>query len=104
MGATLDMHERPFEVVIPWPDGGLAHFWRENDAPGVPWYGPAIFGLGRYVGASVADSDFAAFQGSSVKTLEVIAVTDGGQVEHWWRENGGAFIWHKAATLFEDGI
>lgn len=122
MGATLDMHERPdaspsggffiqsragesgnFEVVIPWPDGGLAHFWRENDAPGAPWHGPAIFSSGQYVGASVADSDFAAFRSSSIKNLEVIAVTEGGQVEHWWRENGGAFIWHKAATLFEDG-
>lgn len=120
--STLDMHERPnaspsggffiqsragesgnFEVVIPWPDGGLAHFWRENDAVGAPWHGPAIFGSGRYFGASVADSDFAAFQSSSIKNLEVIAVTEGGQVEHWWRENGGAFIWHKAATLFEDG-
>ena len=122
MGTTLDMHERPdaspsggffiqsrageagnFEVVIPWPDGGLAHFWRENDVPSAPWHGPAIFSSGQYVGASVADSDFAAFQSSSIKNLEVIAVTEGGQVEHWWRENGGAFIWHKAATLFEDG-
>ncbi len=120
--ATLDMHERPdaspsggffiqsragksgnFEVVIPWPDGGLAHFWRENDAPSLPWHGPAIFGSGRYVGVSVTDSDFAAFRSSSIKNLEVIAVTEGGKVEHWWRENGGAFIWHKAATLFEDG-
>lgn len=30
-----------FEVVVPWPDGGLAHFWRDND-PEYTRYGVAL--------------------------------------------------------------
>lgn len=120
---TLDMPERPnaspcggffiqsragragnFEVVIPWPDGGLAHFWRENDAPGLQWHGPSIFGRTdvRYQGVSVMESDFAGFRSSSIKNLEVIAVNANGEVEHWWRENGGAFLWKHASTPFDN--
>jgi hypothetical protein len=29
-----------FEVVVPSLHGGLDFYWRNNDAPGFPWYGP----------------------------------------------------------------
>src|SRR5690348_7291076 len=32
-----------FELVVPLPGSGVAHFWRDNDAPGMPWKGPEIF-------------------------------------------------------------
>jgi hypothetical protein len=35
---------RNFEVVVPLASGGLAHYYRDNDAPGAPWMGPNIFG------------------------------------------------------------
>jgi hypothetical protein len=87
-----------FEVVIPWPDGGLAHFWRNNDDPAMPWHGPTIFGKGRYQGASVIESDFRAFEGR-LGNLEVVAVAENGDAEHWWRENGGTFRWSQAPTI-----
>ena len=31
-----------FEVVIPRVGGGFVAFWRENDAPGLPWHGPGL--------------------------------------------------------------
>ncbi len=29
--------EREFEIVVP-QDKGLVHYWRDNDAPGLPWH------------------------------------------------------------------
>jgi len=29
-----------FELVISLSNGSLAHLWRDNDAPGLPWHGP----------------------------------------------------------------
>lgn len=87
-----------FEVVIPWPDGGLAHFWRDNDDPAKAWHGPTLFGRGRYQGASVIESDFRTFDGR-LGNLEVVAVAENGDAEHWWRENGGTFRWSQAPTV-----
>jgi hypothetical protein len=87
-----------FEVVIPWPEGGLAHFWRDNDDPRKTWHGPTVFGRGRYQGASVIESDFRAFDGR-LGNLEVVAVAENGDAEHWWRENGGMFRWAQAPTV-----
>lgn len=88
-----------FEVVFPWPDGGLAHFWRDNDDPALPWHGPTLFGEGRYQGATVVESDYRAFDGPRLGNLEVVAVSDTGHAEHWWRENGGMFRWSKAGVI-----
>ena len=36
-----------FELVLPTSGGdrsGLVHFWRDNDAPSLPWIGPTLFG------------------------------------------------------------
>ncbi|MBI3952175.1 MAG: DUF4185 domain-containing protein [Acidobacteria bacterium] len=33
-----------FEVVVLLAGGGLAHYWRDNDSPGLPWHGPIVFG------------------------------------------------------------
>jgi hypothetical protein len=27
-----------FELVVPMSNGGLAHYWRNNDDPELPWY------------------------------------------------------------------
>lgn len=88
-----------FEVVFPWPDGGLAHFWRDNDDALMPWHGPTIFGEGRYQGATVIESDYRAFLGPRLGNLEVVAVSENGDAEHWWRENGGTFRWSKAGVI-----
>ena len=33
-----------FELLTPMASGGLAHYWRNNDDPFVPWFGPIRFG------------------------------------------------------------
>src|SRR3712207_6855770 len=42
----------------PWPEGGLAHYWRDNDAAALPWVGPTRFGAGPYLSTAVTESDF----------------------------------------------
>lgn len=93
-----------FEIVIPWPDGGLAHFYRDNDnAAALQWYGPTLFAQGaRYQGVSITESDFMAFSGTPTKNLEVVAVREDGKLEHWWRENGGALTWHLGSVIAEE--
>ncbi|TQJ37716.1 hypothetical protein FBY34_7861 [Streptomyces sp. SLBN-115] len=120
MGFTLDWREEPavspqsgfflqsragqtgnFEVVIPWPDGGLAHYWRDNEHPALPWHGPALFAQGkRYIAASLTESDYTTFLSSPLNNLEVIATREDGGLEHWWRENGEALVWSSAGTIF----
>jgi hypothetical protein len=124
MGVTLDWRERPavspqsgffiqartghtgnFEVVIPWPDGGLAHYWRDNDNPDLPWHGPTLFAQGsRYVAAALVESDFTSFVSSSLNNLEVVATREDGALEHWWRENGGLLVWSKSGVLFNNVV
>src|SRR5262249_55955055 len=63
-----------FELVVPLAQGGLAHFWRDNDALGTPWKGGVIFGqeLGRVDSVSLIQSTFTA-SGHGPGNLEVIA-------------------------------
>ncbi len=94
-----------FEVVIPWPGGGLAHFWRDNDQePRFPWHGPTVFGEGRYRGATVAEGFNKAFKDPGFGNLEVLAVRETGEIEHWWRENGGHFVWRLAGVATRSAV
>lgn len=94
-----------FEVVIPWPPGGLAHFWRDNDMePQFPWHGPTVFGEGHYLGASVTEGFNKAFNSSDFGNLEVVAVRDTGELEHWFRENGGSFVWRRAGVVTQQAV
>lgn len=90
-----------FEVVIPWPDGGLAHFYRDNDnAAALQWYGPTLFAQGSYYqGVSITESDSMKYSGTPTKNLEVVAVKQDGTLEHWWRENGGALTWRLGSVI-----
>src|SRR6201993_4055322 len=49
-----------FELVTPVASGGLAHYWRNNDDPAIPWHGPTIFGkeLGTVRSVSVIERKF----------------------------------------------
>ena len=73
-----------FELVVPHAGGGLAAYWRDNDAPGLPWHGPVLFGTGAgpYTSASVIQSKFG-WPGN----LEVLA-RQGTQLHAYWRDSG----------------
>jgi hypothetical protein len=47
-----------FELLTPMASGGLAHYWRNNDDPFVPWFGPIRFGqeAGRFEAVGMIQS------------------------------------------------
>jgi hypothetical protein len=74
-----------FELVVPLDDGGLAHYWRNNDAANLPWSQPTVFGqnLGNVQAVSLIQSNF----GGSPGNLEVVA-RDGNRLVSFWRGPG----------------
>ena len=42
-----------FEMVLPSPQGGLVHVWRNNDTAGFPWMPPTFFASGYLDGVSL---------------------------------------------------
>jgi hypothetical protein len=79
-----------FELVAPLATGGLAHFWRNNDDPKMPWSGAIPFGqgLGQVSGVTMIESNY-----GSPGNLEVVC-NAGGQLQFFWRDSGPAFHWN----------
>jgi hypothetical protein len=79
-----------FEVVAPRSGGGLSHWWRDNDHPGLAWRGPTLmFGSTQDVaGAALIQGNF-----GRVGNLEAVA-NAGGNLYHYWRDDGGTWKWH----------
>jgi len=67
-----------FEVVVPAPGGGLAHYWRDNDDPLLPWHGPNMFAT------DIGVVDAVTLIQSTFGSLEVI-VRVGDRLAHMWR-------------------
>ena len=84
-----------FELVVPAANGGLAHFWRNNDNPLMPWSGPTRFGqsLGQVTGVTMIQSNY-----GSPGNLEVIC-NAGGQLYFFWRDSGPSFTWNGPFPL-----
>jgi Galactose oxidase-like, Early set domain/Glyoxal oxidase N-terminus len=76
-----------FEVVAPVAAGGLAHWWRDNDHPSLPWHGPHLFGQGNVSAVAMAQTNYGA-----VGNLEVIARV-GNDLVHYFRDDGGTWNW-----------
>jgi hypothetical protein len=82
-----------FEVVVPMASGGLAHFWRDNDAPNLAWHGPTQFGSSDiYDAVALIQSNFST-AGAGPGNLEVIAHT-GNRLHFYWRDDVNPFPWH----------
>ena len=79
-----------FELVVPLAAGGMALYWRNNDAPGLPWNGPFAFGqaTGKIDAVALIQSNF-----GSPGNLEVVA-RQGNKLLHFWRDSGPAFKWN----------
>jgi hypothetical protein len=83
-----------FELVTPRQGGGLAHYWRNNDAPGFPWNGPIGFAAGtNFDSATLIQSNY-----GDPGNLEVVART-GDHLQHYWRDSGPAFTWSGPASI-----
>jgi hypothetical protein len=76
-----------FELVVPCVGGGLAHYWRNNDAAGLPWSGPNNFGLGNIQAVSLMQSNF-----GTTGNLEVVAI-EGDRLAHYWRIDKSPWTW-----------
>jgi hypothetical protein len=88
-----------FELVVPLAGGGLGHFFRDNDAPGLPWSNqPVVFGsnLGSVDAVSLIQSNFSA-SGSGPGNLEVIARV-GNQLFAFFRPDQPPFQWQSATA------
>jgi hypothetical protein len=77
-----------FELVVPMASGGLAHFWRANDAPGLPWSAPTRFGVGSISSVSLFQGNFGA-----PGNLELIA-REGSRLAFYWRRGTPPFTWN----------
>jgi hypothetical protein len=87
-----------FEVVVPLDGGGLAHFWRDNDAPDLRWHGPTRFGSNDvYHAVALIQSNFST-AGGGPGNLEVIAQT-GDRLHHYWRDDVNPFPWHGPIAI-----
>lgn len=76
-----------FEVVCPREGGGVAHLWRDNDAPEPAWARARSFGRDRPVDAvALIHADLEQHH------LEVIARSE-GRLCHFWRSNGRPAMW-----------
>jgi len=90
-----------FEIVAPLSDGGLAHYWRDNDSEDLAWHGPTKFGegAGRIEGVSLIQSDF-----GERGNLELVAVDYGGHdLIHFWRDSATS-LWHGPAQISKEAL
>ncbi|HEX7028586.1 MAG TPA: hypothetical protein VF268_15195, partial [Gammaproteobacteria bacterium] len=93
---SKDWHEN-FEVVVPrqGQGGGLAHYWRDNSIPSMPWHGPTVFAQGfNFEAVSLVESNF------DNGNLEVVARA-GQTLYHIWR--GNDLTWSAPREIRVDG-
>lgn len=83
-----------FEVVVRTADGRLAHWWRINGAPWT-WTESARFGANiAHSGPSMVQSHYA-----KPGNLELVAVLNNGQMQHFYRDDINRTGWHAGATF-----
>lgn len=85
-----------YEVVAPVAasgGGGLVHWWRDNDASGLPWIGPTFFGSGGVEAVAIAQTTF-----GPAGNLEVVARV-GNVLAHYWRDDGATWGWNGPAPI-----
>jgi hypothetical protein len=79
--------KRNFELVTPRAQGGLLHFWRDNDSDNAAnWHwrhaGSVLDPATHYLSVSLLQGDF----GPAPGNLELVARREDGVVMHFWRE------------------
>jgi hypothetical protein len=78
-----------FELVVPPANGaGLVHFWRNNDAAGLPWSGPTCFGTGNVDAVSLIQGNY-----GTKGNLEVVA-REGSRLAFYWRMDHSPWTWY----------
>jgi hypothetical protein len=88
-----------FELVASLTGGGLAHYFRNNDDPDLPWSAPTPFGAGagQIDAASLIESNF-----GTPGNLEV-AARSADRLITFWRDSGPSFTWHGPYPVAVEG-
>jgi probable HAF family extracellular repeat protein len=89
-----------YELVVPLQSGGLAHFYRDNDNPNLPWTQTATFGteLGVVDAVSLIQSNFST-AGNGPGNLAVVARV-GNALVYFYRDDLAPFAWHGPTPIF----
>jgi hypothetical protein len=89
-----------FELIVPRAAGGLAHYFRNNDDPALPWFAAPVVaqGAGVFDAVTIIQSNFGV-----PGNLEVIA-RQGGRLLFFWRDSTGPLAWHGPFDLVADGV
>jgi hypothetical protein len=76
-----------YELVSPLLSGGMAHFFRDNDNPALPWTETATFGttLGIVNGVSLIQSNFST-AGNGPGNLAVVSVAH-NELDYFFRDD-----------------
>ena len=82
-----------FEAVVPGRTSGLAHIWRNNDLPALPWSAPDFFATGTFGGASLIQSSL-----GGGMALEA-AARSGNQVVFFIRAETPPYGWSAPAVI-----
>jgi hypothetical protein len=93
-----------YELVSPLASGGLAHFFRNNDDPTLPWSGPVTFATDQGVatGVSLIQSNFSTqFTNTGIQGPGNLAVVAnfGGTLEYFVRDDV-AFNWSGPTVIY----
>lgn len=85
-----------FELITPAADTGVLHYWRDNNDPAMPWYGPVKVGaeLGHVDAVSLMESSY-----GDPPNLELL-VRAGSRLYTFWRETS-TLRWHGPHLLLE---
>jgi len=86
-----------FELVCVTGEHEMEYWWRDNDGDPV-WRRGAVFGKGIQSPPCIIESSFGADNEKTSGNFE-LCVSKSEQVEHWWRNNDGSFVWHQGATF-----
>ncbi len=83
------------EMVVPGPENGVRHYWRERDAPVQSWTGPVDRALecGRVTAASIVQAGDG--------NVEVLVQAD-GKLGRYWREPSPSSPWHGPDWIADD--
>lgn len=85
MPAFLESSYGNFEVVTPLKEGGLGHWWRNNEDPMHPWFGPVVFGFEQYDEVILVENN--------AKQLTAIACKD-GKYQYYVRDDHTSWEWY----------
>jgi hypothetical protein len=98
-----------YELVTPLATGGMAHFFRNNDDPNLPWTLTAFFGteFGLVDAVALIQSNFSTqFVQTGVQgpgNLIVVALI-GGDLFYFYRDDVAPFNWNGPTTVFATGV